>query len=128
MFAGAWSKFAELKRCARETCKDGSTMDVSLSDHEFTYEMQPHVDVFLNSVKVAEIPLEIELICEVTGLDLFLKKGCVYQVRGGKCGCKADIRLGETVVWTRDLAGLSLPGELVLSKPITLEAVHSESD
>jgi hypothetical protein len=125
VFAGAWTKFAELKECARETRKDGGTMDVSLADHDFTYEMQPHVDVLLNGAKVAEIPFKIELTCAVSGLDLFLKQGCVYQVRSGKCDCKADISCAETVVWTRKLAGVNLPGELRLSKPIPLDAaVH----
>jgi hypothetical protein len=122
VFTGAWTKFAELKKCARETLKDGTTMNVSLADHDFTYEMQPSVDVLLNSVKVAEIPFEIELTCEVNGLDLFLKQGCVYQVNSGKCDCTADIRCGVKVLWKRKLAGVNLPGELRLSKPIPLDA------
>jgi integrase len=64
----------------------------------------------------------LELTCEVNGLDLFLKQGCVYQVRSGKCDCKADIWCAEKVLWTRKLAGVNLPGELRLSKPIPLDA------
>lgn len=128
VFAGAWTKFTELKKCARETRRDGSTMDVSLADHNFTYEMQPHVDVLLNGVKVAEIPFKIDVTCVVSGLDLFLKQGCVYQVRSGKCDCKADILCAEKVVWTRKLAAVNLPGKLHLSKPIPLDTAHSESE
>jgi hypothetical protein len=84
--------------------------------------MQPHVEVLLNGVKVAEIPFKNELTCTVSGLDLFLKQGCVYEVRSGKCGCKADIRCAETVLRTRKLADVNLPGELHLSKPIPLDA------
>jgi hypothetical protein len=60
-------------------------MDVSLVDHDFTYEIQPHVDVLPNGAKVAEISFKIELTVAVSGLDLFLKQGCVYQVRSCKC-------------------------------------------
>jgi hypothetical protein len=121
VFAEAWGKYAELKRCARETRKEGTTMDVSLASHDFTYELEPHVDVLLNGVKVAEIPFKIELTCEVNGLDLFLKQGCVYQIRNGKCDCKAGIRCAKTVVWTCKLADVNLPGALHLSKPISLD-------
>jgi hypothetical protein len=127
VFAGAWSKFAELKKCARETRKDGNTMDVVLTEHDFTYEMKPHVDVLLNGVRVAEIPFKIELTCAVSGLDLFLKHGCVYEVRSGKCDCKADIRCAETVLWARKLAGVNLPGALHLSKPIPLDGAGNHT-
>lgn len=120
VFAGAWSKFAELNRCAKETRKEGTTSDISLASHDFTYEMKPHVDVLLDGVAVAEIPFTIGLTCEVSGLYLFLQHGCVYQIRSGKCNCKADIRCGETVVWKRNLADVDLPGVLHLSKPIPL--------
>jgi hypothetical protein len=126
VFAAAWSKFGELKRSAKETRKEGSTIDVSLATHNFVYEMEPHVDVLLNRVKVAEIPFKIELTCEVNGLDLFLKQGCIYQVRSGKCDCKAEIYCAEKLVWTRKLAGVNLPGALNLSKPIVLDSTPAE--
>ena len=85
VFAGAWAKYSELKKCAKETREDGTTMDVALADHDFTYEMEPWVDVLLNGVKVAHIPFKLAVTCEVSGLELFLKQGCVYQVRSGKC-------------------------------------------
>lgn len=128
VFALAWAKVAELKRCARETREEGTTIDVSLTSHDFTYEIEPHVDVLLNRVKVAEIPFKIDLTCEVNGLDLFLKQGCVCQVRSGKCDCKAEIYCAETLVWTRTLTSVNLPGELRLSKPIPLSRARSESE
>ena len=126
VFAGAWSKFAELNRCAKETRKEGTTSDISLASHDFTYEIEPRVDVLLDGVKVAEIPFKLELTCEVNGLDLFLTQGCVYQVRSGKCDCKAKIYCAEKLVWTRNLASVNLPGELHLSRPITLDTARTE--
>lgn len=125
VFAGAWAKYSELKRCANETREKGSTMDVALADHDFTYEMEPSVDILLNGVKVADIQFKIAMTCAVSGLELFLKQGSVYQVRSGKCDCKAEIRCAEKVVWSRNLAGVNLPGELHLSNPIALAAAAS---
>jgi hypothetical protein len=123
VFAGAWAKYSELKKCAKETRADPkSTMDVALADHDFTYEIAPDVDVMLNGVKVASIPFKIAVTCAVSGLELGLKQGCVYQVRSGKCDCNAEIRCAEKTVWTRALAGVNLPGELNLTKPIVLDA------
>ena len=126
VFAGAWSKFAELKKCARETRKDGTTMDISLASHDFTFEIEPHVDVLLDGVNVAEIPFKIELTCDVNGLDLFLKEGCVYEVRSGSCDCKAQIYCAEKLVWSRNLTSMNLPGELQLARPIDLDTARTE--
>jgi hypothetical protein len=121
VFSSAWAKYSELKKCAKETRDDArSTMDVALADHEFTYEMESAVDVLLDGVNVASIPFKFAAVCTVSGLELFLKKGCVYQVRSGKLDLKAEIRCAENVVWTRALAAVTLPGALQLDEPIAL--------
>lgn len=123
VFAGAWSKYSELKQCARETRKDPkSTTDVALADHDFTWTMDTGVDVQLNGKKVASIPFTFAATCTVSGLELTLKQGSVVQVRSGKLNCEAQIRCANNVVWTRALGGVNLPGELRLSKPIALDS------
>src|SRR5260370_35210782 len=91
VFAGAWAKYGELKKYARETRKNGNTLDVSLAEHEFTYEMEPPGEILLTGKKITQIPCTIQLICAVGGRVLYLKKGCVRQVRSGKCTGKANI-------------------------------------
>jgi hypothetical protein len=122
VFEGAWAKFSELKKCAQETRDDPkATMDVTLADHEFTYGFDYSVDVLLNGKKVTSIPFSFSADFTVSGLELSLKQGCVYQVRTGKLDCDAEIRCAQTVVWTRKLEGVDLPGELHLAKPIALD-------
>jgi hypothetical protein len=122
VFASAWAKYSELKECARETQKDPkSTMGVSLADHEFTWETDCGVDVQLDGVKVATIPFTFAVACAVSGLELMLRAGAVYQVASGKADCRAEIKCAGTVVYTRALGGVSLPGELHLAKPIALD-------
>lgn len=121
IFAGAWSKYAELRKCAKETRDNpGSTMSVALAEHEFTYGMEPAIDVRLNGATVASIPFAIELTCATTGLELYLKQGSIHAVRSGRCNCKARILCSSFPVWDRALAEIDLPGELHLSRPIAL--------
>jgi hypothetical protein len=121
IFATAWSQFYELKRQARETRDDKkTTMDVALADHDFTYEMEPSVELLLDGVSVKTIPFRVAMTCTVEGLILGLKQGAVYRVRSGHCNAKAEIRCAGKVVWERPLFGTNLPGELKLTKPLVL--------
>jgi hypothetical protein len=121
VIAGAWSKYAELKRCARETLSDpGEPAVVGLAEHAFTYGFAPTVTVKLDGVKVAEIPFSIVVTCTVTGLQLELVDGCVRKVLVGSCEGKGTIRCADTVIWERPLMHVDLPGEMRLRKPIRL--------
>jgi hypothetical protein len=121
VIAGAWSKYAELKRCAQETLNDpGEPSLVGLAEHSFSYGFTPSVTVNLNGVKVAEIPFSISVTCTVTGLKLELVDGCVRKVLTGDCEGKGTIECAGSVIWERSLMHVDLPGEMRLRKPIRL--------
>ena len=125
VFAGAWSKYAELRKAARETLDDTkSTVDVVLADHDFTWSIRPEIDVLLNGAKVASIPFTIEsplAAFAATRLELSLCKGAINGVSSGKCSCKAQISCADfPPVWERPLAGVDLPGEMRLTHPIAI--------
>lgn len=122
IFAGAWSKYVELRKAARETLGDTkSTVDVALADHDFIWSIRPEIDVLLNGAKVASIPFAIELACAVSALELSLSKGAIKRVSSGKCSCKAQISCANfPPFWERPLAGIDLPGELRLTHSITI--------
>jgi len=123
IFAGAWKKFMDLRKCALETNDDESaTSNVSLADHEFSYEIKPCLDVELNGKKVAEIPFTIAALFNVSGLELGLRKGCVNHLRTGKCEFAGTLLLAEQELWRSPSATLDLPGEFHLMKPIRLVA------
>jgi hypothetical protein len=124
IFAGAWAKYSELKKCARETCETPKkTTTIALAEHEFTYEMGPAVDVLIDGVKMATIPFKFGILCDVSGLELFLKAGAVQSVKSGKCDFKAQVWCAQQLVWERALRSVDLPGELHFTKPIVLESV-----
>jgi len=122
IFAGAWSKYVELRKAARETLDETkSTAAVALADHDFSWSINPEIDVLLNGAKVASIPFIIELAFVVCALELSLCKGAINRVSSGRCSCKAQISCGDfPPVWERSLAGVDLPGELRLTHPITI--------
>lgn len=123
IFATAWSDFYELKQHARETRDDpATTKDVELASYDFTYEIEPSVEVLLDGVPVKTIPFSVAMTCTVEGLVLGLKEGAVYRVRSGHSNSKAEIRCAGKVVWERPLFGADLPGELKLAKPVVLAA------
>jgi len=127
VFAGVWSKYYELRKCAQETREDPeSSQVVSLGEHEFTYETNIHVDVLVNGQKFGSIPFALVLACEVTGLDLVLRDGCVREVRSGTLDCRAEIRCAAKVVWSRPLKNINLPGELRFKHPIAIGEAASE--
>jgi hypothetical protein len=127
IFAGAWTQYSELRKCARESLENPkSTLAVALVDHDFTYEMEPAVEVMINQVKVATIPFTIGVTFTVKGLELFLRKGAVYQVASGGCDTKAEIHCARNLIWERLLAGTNLPGRLHLTRPIVIEKAIAE--
>ena len=107
IFAGTWSRFAELRKCARETLESpGGTMNLHLADHKFSYAMEPSIDVRLNGAHVATIPFTIELAFAASGLELHLRRGSIDAVRSGKCNCDAHILLAGHSVWAHLLESI----------------------
>jgi hypothetical protein len=127
VITGVWGKYAELKRCARETLSDpGEPAVVGLAEHSFSYGFAPSVTVKLDGVKVAEIPFLIGVTCTLTSLKLELVDGCVRRVLVGSCEGKGTIRCADTVIWERPLMHVDLPGEMRLRKPIRLAGTAHE--
>jgi hypothetical protein len=127
IFAGAWAKYAELKKCARETCEHPeSTETVAFGQHDFAYEIAPQIDVLLDHVKVATIPFQIGITFSFSGLELVVKKGAVCRILSGTCDCKAEIRCAGSMIWERTVRKLDLPGELDLKHPIVLARARQQ--
>lgn len=121
VFAGAWCKFSELTKCAKETVEhSGSASNVVLGDHDFTYEIEPKLEILLDGQRVGEIPFAVEVTFTVNAMVLEIASGCVSKVRSGQLNWSAHVKCGSTEVWTRELGGLDLPGELKLRHPISI--------
>jgi hypothetical protein len=123
IFAEAWCKFAELRKEARKTVHDeNATTNVALADHDFSYEIKPCLDIELDGKKVGEIHFMIAAHFDVNGLELGLSKGCVNEVRAGKCEFSGTLDLADKELWRSPSATLDLPGEFHFAKPIWIVA------
>jgi hypothetical protein len=121
IFAGAWSKFSELTKCAKETVKHpGSTSDVVVGDHDFTYENKPALEILLDGKSVGEIPFTVGVTFTVNAMVLTITSGCVTKVLVGRLKWSAYVKCGSKEVWSHELGELDLPGELKLHDPISI--------
>jgi len=121
IFADVWGRCVELKHCVDDTRRDSAlTSAVVLADHDFTYTLEPEVDVLVDGVKLGRFPFHVELTCTVAGLELQVQHGAIAAIRCGHCDGTAAISLAGTQIWQRTLAHLDLPGELRLTKPLPL--------
>jgi hypothetical protein len=120
IFAGVWSDCVELKRSAEETKTKSEPSTVVLTEHEFSYEVQPEVDVYVGQVEIGGFKFVVKLLCTVSALAVELKQGCVTAVRAGSCKGGAEITLAGQSIWKREFAHADLPGELKLKEPLRL--------
>ena len=121
IFAGAWCKFSELTKCARETLEHPeSSSHITLADHEFSYEIEPKLKVLLNGKQAGEIPFKVCVTFTVKGIILELAAGCVSKVESGKLEWAAAMHCGTKQIWSHELHALDLPGQLKLKHPISI--------
>jgi hypothetical protein len=120
IFAGAWNLCKELKDCAQETREHPGQASVTLTQHEFSYAMDPSVEVLADKVRFGKFDFEVRVSCLVTALVLVLEKGCVTAVTAGTCDGKASIALAGQEIWQRELVHVNLPGRLSLKRPVPL--------
>lgn len=113
IFAGAWARCAELRKAAAETKdKRGVTELMALADHEFTYSVEPEVDVLVDGIKLGGFKFSVELACAVKGLELQVREGGIGGVRCGECEGDATISLCGVELWSKPLLHADLPGAL----------------
>jgi hypothetical protein len=120
IFAGVWRRCADLKRSAEESLKSAEASTVVLTDHEFSYEVEPEVDVYVNNVQFGAFKFVVKVLCTVEAMALQLEKGCVTAIRSGSCSGGAEISLAGQEVWKREFVREDLPGELRMTKPVRL--------
>ncbi len=121
IFAGAWGKCYELKKCLEESrVNPRETAAVGLTDHDFTYELSPSVDILVDGVKLGSIPFQVTLSCQVSALELQVRNGAVAGIRTGSADGTAEIACARNSIWQRDLAHIDLPGKLRFKNPIRI--------
>jgi hypothetical protein len=120
IFAGVWNDCRELKQAAEESKKSDEPSTVVLTEHEFSYEVNPEVDVYIGGVNLGGFKFVVKMICTVSALAVEVEKGEITSVRAGSCAGGAEITLAGTSVWKREFMHKELAGVLKLKEPVKL--------
>jgi hypothetical protein len=120
IFAGVWNDCRELKQAAKESKTSAEPSTVVLTEHEFSYEVSPEVDVYVGGVDFGGFKFVVKMLCSVGMLCLEVTKGAVTAISAGSCTGGAEITLAGASVWKQEFVHADLPGTLKLKDPIQL--------
>ena len=128
ILAAAWRKWEPLAAAAQRTLQSpGSTEIVELLDHRITSTHQPGVDVKVDSVEVAKITLDVEIVIELHGLTAVVTQGRLSALRTGRADVSLNTSLDGTSLppMTRTI-DLAMEMDLGEGIPLTEDAVETE--
>ncbi|UQX04521.1 hypothetical protein [Streptomyces sp. RerS4] len=120
LVTSGWSKYRALKEAARRTLRyPGSEEVVALANHTITSAHRPSVDLLVDGVQYATVPVHLTVLFRISGLVGVVRDGLLVAVRSGQCAVEAKLAVRDTVVASRDRR-LDLPATLRLREPIAL--------
>lgn len=94
MLVAGWRKYGALTEAAKRTHDTpGSEEIVVLATHQVTSTYRPHVDLFVDNVKVKTFVLELSLVFDLNGLVAAVRSGDLVTLRGGECTVTATLSL-----------------------------------
>jgi hypothetical protein len=90
LIISGWRKHHELTAAAKSTlATPGTTKTVDLASHRITSTHRPHVDVFVDGIRVARIELTLDLMFDVVFAVAVVQDGSLTGVRAGRCEIEA---------------------------------------
>ncbi|MFD9482668.1 hypothetical protein ACFWBX_01310 [Streptomyces sp. NPDC059991] len=121
LVADGWRRYAALRDAARRTRDTpGSEEVVALATHRVTSVHRPYVDVFVDSVKIGTLEVELTAVFWISGLVCVIRDAHLTGVRSGECGIDASLAV-QGVTLTEQRGGrLDLPGAFALRAPVPL--------
>jgi len=121
-----WRKYEALAEAARRSLENpGEEQIVTLAEHRIRSIHQPSVEIVVDSAKVAEIHLKIELAIELEAVCGVVSIGRLIALRSGRATIKAALWCeGVRVKWSTQELDLHLQAGLgsglVLAEPPVL--------
>jgi hypothetical protein len=114
-----WKDCIDLREAAKASRKSSEKSTVMLAEHEFSYEVQPVVDVIIAGKKAGSLTFVVKMLCNIQALALVLEKGAVTRIGTGACDGSAELSLAGQVLWKHEFFHADLPGVLHL-KPFQI--------
>src|SRR6266704_4031738 len=94
LIINGWRKYLELTAAAKSTlATPGTTRTVDLASHRITPTHRPHVDVFVDGIRVARIELALDLTFDVVFAVAVVQDGSLTGVRAGRCEVEATFAI-----------------------------------
>jgi hypothetical protein len=115
-----WRKYSALTESAKRTlAAPGSEEVLALATHRITSTYRPHVDVYVDGVKVNSLEFELTMVFALTGLFAVVSLGDLVALRGGDCVVTATLTLEGAQLAQRQ-GHLELASAVRLQPPIPL--------
>lgn len=107
-----WMKYEKLLEAGRRTRGSSVREVVELVTHRITSTYTPHVDLYVDDLRVDTVELRLELVFEIDGVSAVVAAGDLVAVQGGDVDVTGTLAVAGTTVITRSR---KLPSHLVVT-------------
>jgi hypothetical protein len=120
VLVSGWREYRDIVAAARRTlAAPGSPELVSVATHEVTVDQHPSVNVLVDSRRVADLELDLSIVCDVSALLLLISGGYLVAIRSGRCDVTVTLAIQGTEQMSRQTR-LDLPGVVKIGRGIRL--------
>jgi hypothetical protein len=94
LLVSGWRKYSDLVQAAQRTVAAPDSQEiVVLASHRVTSSHRPHVDLFIDDVKVMTLRFELKVVFDLNGLVAVVRLGELTTLRSGECIVTATLSL-----------------------------------
>jgi hypothetical protein len=114
-----WLKYEKLLEAGRRTRGSSVREVVELVTHRITATYTPHVDLYVDDIRMRTVELRLELAFDITGVSAVIAAGDLVAIQGGDVDITGTLTAAGATVVTRSR---KLPSHLVvtLRRPVPL--------
>jgi hypothetical protein len=96
LIVNGWRNYLGLTAAAKSTlATPGTTKTVDLAAHRIRSTYRPHIDVFIDGVRVARIEIALNVTLDITFAVAVVQDGRLMGIRGGQCDIQAVMAIED---------------------------------
>jgi hypothetical protein len=120
VLVSGWREYRDIVAAARSTlAAPGSPELISMTTHEVTVDQHPSVNVLVDGRRVADLELDLSIVCDVSALLLLISSGYLVAIRSGRCDVTVTLTVQGAELMSRQ-SRLDLPGVVKAGRGIRL--------
>ena len=93
---------------------------VPITNHTIDSEYEPEIDVVVQGVPVHTFKFKVSATLDVQGGDLVVQRGAIQEIRLASLKLGGAIKLGDRTLLKKNVADVTVPGVMRLTKPIPI--------